>query len=155
MRLSPRASLSAASVLLALLCPAFAGAAAANRVFLGLNGDDANDCANAATPCYSFAGALAQVATGGEVIVQASGGYGPLAITKSVSIHAAAGVVAFSGLTVTIDAPGGVVALRGLTIDGGGVPGGNGIDVVAISALHVESCVVTGFPFNGSQSTGN
>src|SRR5262245_20687911 len=104
MHSSTRVTALAVPVLLALLSP-LPASAASPRVFLGVNGNDANDCANPATPCYSFAGALAQVATGGEVIIGATGGYGPLSITKSVSIHAAPGVVAFSGATVTVNAP--------------------------------------------------
>src|SRR5262249_18979000 len=141
---SPRlASCLAASLLSALFCPAFAGAVS-GRVFLGLNGNNSNDCANPATPCLTFAGAMAQVATGGEVIIEATAGYGPLSITKSVSINAAAGVVAFSGSTVTVNAPGGLVVLRGLTVDGGGAAG-NGIDTISVAALHIESCVITSF----------
>ena len=132
------------SVLLALLVSASAQAAGANRVFLGLNGSNANDCANPATPCFSFAGALAQVAAGGEIIVEASGGYGPLNITQPVTINGAAGVVAFSGSQVTVDAAGATVVLRGLTIDGLGAMA-NGINVVAVGVLHVENCVITGF----------
>jgi hypothetical protein len=29
-----------------------------NRVFVGSNGNDANNCSNAATPCLGFAGAM-------------------------------------------------------------------------------------------------
>src|SRR5262249_53660190 len=100
------------------------------------------------TPCPALGGALAEGATGGEVIVEASGGYGPLAITKAVSINAAPGVVAFSGLPVTVNASNAVVVLRGLIIDGGGAAG-SGIDAQAVGSLHVESCVILGFNGNG------
>lgn len=144
----------AASLVCALFVTAVAGAVTPTRVFLGLNGNNGNDCSNPATPCFSFVGALAQVAEGGEVIIEATGGYGPLNITKSISINTAAGVVGFSAYTVTVNVPNGVVVLRGLTIDGGFATA-NGIDVSAVSALHVENCTILLFNGNGINFASN
>jgi hypothetical protein len=150
MRRSLKTPFFLASILCALLVSTPARAVTKTRVFLGLNGSDSNDCSNPATPCASFAGALAQVAVGGEVIVEATGGYGPLNITQPVSINSAAGVVAFSCCQVNVDTGGGTVVLRGLTIDGHG-KAENGINVKSVEFLHIESCVITGF--TGSSAT--
>jgi Right handed beta helix region len=118
--------------------------AVSNRIFMSTNGNNASDCANPLTPCLTFAGALAQVNVGGEVIAEATGGYGPLNITQAVTISGPAGVVIYSGLQVVVNAPGATVVLRGLTIDGTGAAG-NGVEVQAVGALHVENCLVQGF----------
>src|ERR1700733_9038930 len=135
--------------LLALAVPAHA---VSNRIFMSTDGNNASDCANPLTPCLTFAGALAQVNPGGEVIAEATGGYGPLNITQAVTISGPPGVVIYSGLQVNVNAPGATVVLRGLTIDGTGATG-NGISVVSVGSLFVESCVITGFV--GSGTTGN
>ena len=120
---------------------------------MSTTGNDSNNCANPNTPCLTFAGSLAQVAVGGEVIAEATGGYGAINVTQSVTISGPPGVVIYSGFTVTVNAPGATVVLRGLTIDGTGATG-NGINVVAVSVLHVESCVITGFA-GGSGPSGH
>lgn len=145
MRLSGRILFTVAALLLALFLTPSAQAVLANRVFMSTNGNNAHNCANPLTPCLTFAGALAQVAVGGEVIAETTGGYGPLNITQSVSINAAPGVVAYTGSQVNVNAPGATVVLRGLTIDGTGTTTGSGINVIAVAALHVESCVIRGF----------
>jgi hypothetical protein len=133
---------------LALLFPVRAHAAS-NRVFLGLNGNDSNDCANTLTPCLTFAGALAQVNPGGRIIAQATGGYGALTITSSVTVSGAPGVTMYTGRTVTVNAPGATVVLRNLTIEGAGSTA-NGVHVIAVGSLHLESCVIAEFAGDGN-----
>jgi hypothetical protein len=141
--LTPRPlSLVAASALFLLV--ALPAHAVSNRIFMSTNGNDAGDCANPLTPCLTFNGALAQVNPGGEVIAEATGGYGALTIHKAVTISGPPGVVIYSGLQVTVNAPGDTVVLRGLTIDGAGAAG-NGIRVVAVGSLFIENCVVANF----------
>ena len=147
MHLQSRISI-AATFLLPLLLAAPAQAVPASRVFMSTNGNDSNNCANPNTPCLTFAGSLAQVAVGGEVIAEATGGYGAINVTQSVTVSGPPGVVIYSGFTVTVNAPGATVVLRGLTIDGTGAAG-NGINVISVGNLHVESCVITGFTGNG------
>jgi hypothetical protein len=88
------------------------------------------------------------VAAGGEVIVLDSAGYGPVTLTKSVSLIAPAGV--YAGVTVTmndgidVNAPGGVVNLVGLNITN--VSSGiAGVSMINAAQLHIERLVVTGF----------
>jgi hypothetical protein len=138
----PRPSTALAATLFALA--ALPAHAVSNRIFMSTNGNNASDCANPLTPCLTFAGALAQVNPGGEVIAEATGGYGPLNITQAVTISGPPGVVIYSGLSITVNAPGATVVLRGLTIDGTGIAG-NGIDVQSVDTLSVDKCVIKGF----------
>ena len=154
MRLQNRIPI-AATLLLPLLLAAPAHAVLANRVFMSTTGNDSNNCANPNTPCLTFAGSLAQVAVGGEVIAEATGGYGAINITQGVTVSGPPGVVIYSGFTVTVNAPAATVVLRGLTIDGTGTTTGSGINVLSVGNLHVENCVITGFAGNpGSDGTG-
>jgi hypothetical protein len=140
-------------VFVAGLATVFAAAVApatSNRIFISTTGNNSNDCSNPLTPCVDFTGAMSQVNTGGEIIAQATGPYGPLNITKAITISGPPGVVIYSGHQVTVNAPGATVVLRGLTIDGTGALE-NGINVVAVGALHVESCLIAGF--SGSSTT--
>jgi hypothetical protein len=126
------------------LAPSLANAVLAQRTFVASNGSDADPCSITA-PCRKFAVAISKPTDGGEVIVQDSAGYGPVTITKSISIIAPAGVYAgvtvSSGDGITINAPGAIVVLRGLSINGQG--GANGILAQAASRVRVESCVVS------------
>ena len=133
----------------ALVLSLFAGTAAAampQRTFVASNGSDLNSCSIVA-PCRSFTAALAQTASGGEIIVLDSAAYGPVTINQAVSIIAPAGIYAgvsvFSGDGIVVDAPGAIVALRGLTITGLG--GAIGIRVNNVGQLRVEGVHVSGF----------
>jgi hypothetical protein len=136
------------SLLLALVCgPA---AAQSNRVFVSATiGNDANACNAITTPCLTFQGAVNQVAAGGSVIVLSTGGYGPVAIAKALTIEAPTGVIAFihppSGSAITVNAgPSDVVILRGLSINTSATTS-FGIDFVTGGTLRVERCVINGF----------
>jgi hypothetical protein len=114
-------------------------------VFVSVSGNDANTCSNIATPCRTFAGGITQVDAQGEVIVIASGSYAGGAITKSVKINVASGVVAFSGLPITVDpGAGGTVVLRGLTLKAATAGSGTGITHQS-GVLFVENTVVDGW----------
>jgi hypothetical protein len=131
------------------IAPLRAGAVV-QRTFVSGQGSDANPCSIAA-PCRSFAAAIAQTVSGGEVVVLDSAGYGPVTITSAVSITAPpgiyAGVSVSSGDGVVINAGASDrVVLRGLNIVA--IPG---VPVAAIrflsgGALVVEGCNVTGMP---------
>ena len=117
--------------------------ATAQRTFVASNGSDAFGC-TLTQPCRSFAAAIAKTSANGEVIVLDSAGYGPVTITKSVSIIAPAGVYAgvsvFSGEGITINGSGIVVVLRGLTINGQG--GGYGVYFSQGKQLTIEECEI-------------
>jgi hypothetical protein len=126
--------------------------AQSNRVFASArSGSDANLCNNILTPCQTFQGAVNQVAAGGTVIVLDSGGYGPINITKALTIDSPPGIVAFihppSGSAITVNAGAGdKVVLRGVALN---VGGSSGIVVTSVGALYVENCTIDGFAIFG------
>ena len=134
-------------VCLAALLMSTGAWALAQRTFVASYGNDASACSVTA-PCRSFAAAIVATLAGGEVVVLDSAGYGPVTITKSVSITAPsgiyAGIFAPGVFGVTVDGVGIIVALRGLTMNGlgGGI---GGIDFVQGSRLDVENCLINGF----------
>src|SRR5437870_3374518 len=72
------------------------------RVFLSGTGTAAADCSNAAAPCRRLQYATEQAAAGAEVVVVSSGGYAGAFITKSITVNAPTGVVAFVGRTISV-----------------------------------------------------
>jgi hypothetical protein len=116
------------------------------RVFLSGTGDDLNDCSNAATPCRSLQGAINQSPANGEVIVLTSGGFGTANITKSLTINAPDGIVAFNARTINV-AIGATdtVVIRGLSMNGAVFGDLYGIHFTAGGTLVVENSIVDGF----------
>jgi len=112
------------------------------RVFVSVQGNDANACEDINFPCRTFAGGIARVSAGGEVIVLTTGSYGGTTITKSVAINVPDGLVAFAAQPFTINAPGGTVVLRGLTLKAVNAGVGTGITVTAAAHFHLEHSVI-------------
>lgn len=151
-----RAGLLAAAVLgVALALPAAAFATSAETWVSG-TGKDTGTCTVAA-PCASFAYAITQTSSGGEVDVLTSGSYGPMTITEPITIYAsgvtAAVDFAGDGEGVDIDLPdtaAGPVVLDGLDIDGGGT-GSDGVFYALGTAgtlpagLVINNCNIYGF----------
>ena len=104
---------------------ATAPANARARVFVASYGNDANPC-TFGSPCKTFQVAVNAVDAGGEVTAIDSAGFGPINITKAVTITSPDGVEAgivppVNGTAITINAgPTDEVQLRGLTINGSG-----------------------------------
>jgi hypothetical protein len=61
------------------------GAPPVVQTWVSSTGDDNDDC-SIATPCQSFAGAFAKTTAGGEINCLNPGDYGPIVITKSITI---------------------------------------------------------------------
>jgi hypothetical protein len=110
-------------------------------------GDDANPCSRTA-PCKTFAGAISKTAAGGEINCLDPGGYGGVAITKSISIvcdHTEAGIAASGTNGIVINAGANdVVLISGLDIQGFGT-GINGIRFISGRSLHVRNSLIRGF----------
>lgn len=149
-----RRTLQSLAVLLfvvSFLSGSVAQAALLDRVYVSeVDGKDVSSCGPIQKPCKTFAFSVTQVAAQGRVIVLNSGEYGPVTITKSLTIEAPAGVYAEvtsigsiggDGITVAA-AVTDVVVLRGLTVRG---PGDNGIIGDTFGSLHIENCVIHGF----------
>jgi len=146
-------AIGAALLAATALAAAPAAWAGVQRTFVSANGSDANNC-QLATPCRGFAAALVQTNPSGEIVVLDSAGYGPVTITKGVSIVVPPGI--YAGVSVTTAGTDGIVVsaggkdevlLRGLTINNQG--GNNGIVFNSGAALYVESCTVRGFSLPG------
>jgi len=117
------------------------------RTWVSPAGLDSNPCTRE-QPCRNFAAAITAVAAGGEVVALESAGYGPVTITKSVTIVAPVGVHAAiapsSGAAITVSAADtDHVVLRNLYLNSQGAS--KGIDADMVAALYVESCVISGF----------
>jgi len=121
------------------------------RTWVSPTGLDTNPCTRE-QPCRNFAAAITAVAAGGEVVALESAGYGPVTITKPVTIVAPAGVHAAvaptTGNAITVSAADtDHVVLRNLYLNSQGAS--NGIDADTVAALYVESCMVSGFSTYG------
>ncbi|MEA2903504.1 MAG: hypothetical protein QOI12_891 [Alphaproteobacteria bacterium] len=146
--------LTGVAALLALgLTALAANAAGPSRTFVSATGTDSGTCTRA-TPCRTLAFAHGVTASGGEIAILDTAGYGSLTITKSISIVNPGGVEAgilasAGGDALTIAAAGSdVISLRGLTIEGAG-SGANGIVLTTGGKLTIVDSVVRGFTANG------
>jgi hypothetical protein len=140
--------------LLALIVTAFATmpAHAQQRVFVSGHGLDTNPC-TVTQPCRTFQQAHNAAAANGEIDVLDPAGYGPLTITKGISVQAHG----FSGITqttscatcaaitisVTTSDP---VSLNGLLLDGAGT-GLLGIYITSGSSVQILNSVVRHFGY--------
>ena len=121
-----------------------------NRSWVASNGLDASDCSRA-TPCLTFAGALAKTNAGGEINVVDSADYGAVTIGKSITIQndgtSTAGIFSTATTAITINGSGITVTLRGLDInaDGSVNTASHGISFPSGAALHVENCTIRNF----------
>jgi len=148
-----RLSVFSVPLALTLLVLSHPAGAAVQRSFVSTGGDDANAATSCArsSPCRSLTTALTVTNSGGEIIALDSGGYGALAIDKSIAIVGAPGVYVgigvASGNGITIATPGIKVALRGLSINGLG--GARGIELTNADSLIIEQCVFSNFTHAG------
>ena len=130
------------------------GGPAAQTFVSATLGSDSNPCTRS-SPCMTFAAALAQTTAGGEIAVLDPGDFGPVTITKAVSIYADAISVAgtmpapgTSGIVVSAGA-GDMVYLRGLTFDGVNASGTSGVVFSSGARLQIENCLVQDFTTSG------
>ena len=132
--------------------PATALQAQTAKIFVASFGNDAND-GSRGSPKRNFQAAHDAVASGGQIVVLDTAGYGTLAITKSIAVTVPQGVNGFvtftatSGSAITINAAStDVVSLRGLIVEGVGVASNNnGIFASSVAALTIEDCTVRSF----------
>jgi hypothetical protein len=122
------------------------------KIFVASYGNDAND-GSRGSPKRNFQAAHNAVATGGQIVVLDTAGYGHLTITKSLSVTVPPGVNGF--VTATAADPtgihinagyGSVVSLRGLIIEGvgGGNSGYAGVSFLE-GTLYLDDCVIRNF----------
>jgi hypothetical protein len=138
----------------------FAGPAHAlnARSFVSVLGNDSANCNSPPTACRTFQGAHDKTAPRGEIDILDPGGYGPVTITKAISIVndgvGVAGMVPpVSGAGIAINAGAAdAVSLRGLTIDGQSASNATGIVFNSGASLTIRNSVVRGIIFSGGAS---
>jgi hypothetical protein len=107
------------------------------------------------SPCLTFATALGQTTAGGEIDVLDPGDFGPVTITKSVSIYGdapgVAGLIPSPGTSGIVISAGSsdVITLHGLVFDGVNATGTSGIVFTSGARLNVNQCVFQGFTTSG------
>lgn len=108
-------------------------------------GDDENPCSRTA-PCRTFDGAIAKTTAQGVLNVLDPGAYGPVTITKSLTISGGASgvqlVATGNAITVAAGADDRVL-VRNLALDGDGT--GTGISFHTGRSVLVENVSITGF----------
>jgi hypothetical protein len=117
-----------------------------SRVFVSGHGLDTNPC-SVTEPCRTFQVAHNTAIANGEIDVLDPAGYGPLTISKGISIqaHGFGGITATSGNAITVAVTTGEpVSLNGLLIDGGGT-GSIGIQVNSGASLAIDHCSIRHF----------
>src|SRR5215472_2138792 len=131
--------------------------AQATRTWVSGVGDDANPCSRTA-PCKTFAGAISKTAPAGEINVLDPGGFGPVTITKSITIrsdHVEAGVLVTGTNGIVVAAqPTDRVVLEGLDIEGMG-SGLNGVSVISGKEVYIIRCSIRHFTGNGVNMTSS
>lgn len=137
-------------------------AAQPSKIFLASTGSDASD-GSRGSPKRTLQAAHDAVATGGNLVILNTAGYGGLTIAKSIDISVPPGVSGFvtvsgssNGITINAGASD-TVAIRGLIIEGGGTTGTNGFGIYAASVgdLIVEDCIIRNFQKGVSLSSAS
>ncbi len=132
---------------------------AAAQTWVSGTGTDTGNCQIAA-PCKTFAFAQSKTGNRGSINVLSSGNFGPVTITKAISIIARGEVALVNppdnGDAIAIQARAeDVVLLEGLTIN---VTSNfsNGISFISGKSLHVQNCIIRdgGFGIEYVPSTG-
>jgi hypothetical protein len=143
------------TALLGLFLHAAAAQAQYVRTCVSANGNDANTC-HCTQPCRTFQRAHDQTLSDGEITVLDPGGYGPVTITKSISLvndgvgEAGIAVSGPNAAGITINAPsGGYINLRGLTIQGVGA-GTRALQFNTGLFLTMTNCVIRNHTGNAS-----
>jgi hypothetical protein len=117
-------------------------------------GSDSNPCTRV-SPCLTFAAALAQTSAGGEIDLLDPGDFGPVTITKSVSIYGeapgVAGLIPSPGTSGIVISAGSsdVINLHGLVFDGVNASGTSGVVFTSGARLNVNQCVFQSFTTSG------
>src|SRR5271170_3691210 len=127
--------------------------ATVDHTYVSGKGTDTGGCIDQATACRGFTYALAQTSPSGEIIVLDPTDYGPVTITKSISIVAdgggPAGIIVPTGSAITISAgANAIVNLRGLTLDGDGTAA-FGILINSAGSVTISDCFVRHFQSAG------
>lgn len=124
------------------------------RTYVSGFGDDTYPCTRLA-PCRTFLFAMLRTAAGGEIDCLDAAGYGPLTISKSLTIACdvsvrEGGIFALANNAITINIPAtSSVTLSGLLINGLGnsaTPAAlNGVSIIQGGTVTIRNSTITGF----------
>ena len=124
--------------------------AANTRSWVSSSGSDSNACTQAA-PCLTFAHAITQTNSGGEIDCLSGGDFGPVTITSSITIDCGEGLVGTASTngtaSITLNTSSStVITIRNLNLNGFGVAG-YGILTSSFpgGTLIVQHCTIHGF----------
>ena len=122
------------------------------RTWVSGTGNDTGSCTRTA-PCLTFAYAIGQTNSGGEINCLDPGGFSPVTITISVTIECEGvsygAIQVSSGNAITINTAGVVVNLIGLDIEGeDSTTPGPGVNITAPAVVNIRNCKVYGFSSN-------
>jgi hypothetical protein len=122
-----------------------------NNSWVSQSGNDLSPC-DRTNPCLTFAAAIARTNPRGEINVYDSGDFGPVTITKSITIDgggtfASIGAVGVNAIVVSAGANDRVV-LRNLSLNGYGT-GLNGIRFLSGRFLTIDRVDISSFVGNG------
>jgi hypothetical protein len=157
------------TLLVGFLAPVLMSASAhaqATRTWVSGVGDDNNTsfgCSRSA-PCKTFAAAISQTDTNGEIDCIDAGGFGTLTINKSITIDCTGtfgGIVVAgaNGITINLTAtpdPLKSVVLRGLNINGAGSAGQaglKGVSILSAAVVTLDNVVIMNFTQDGVVDT--
>jgi hypothetical protein len=140
---SRSSAMTRTAFILALIVTALASSAHAQRVFVSGKGLDTNPC-TVTQPCRTFLQAYDTTSANGEIDVLDPAGYGPLTITRGISIQAH-GFGGSPGITISVSTPD-PVTLNGLLIDGAGT-GTYGVNITSGPSVQILNSVVRHFTF--------
>ena len=162
-----RQTLAVTVVLVAVAALAPLASAQATRTWISGVGDDANPCSRTA-PCKTLAGAISKTAAGGEIDALDPGTYGPVTITKAMTIDFTPNwgsvLASVNGITISANVADDVT-LRGISISGGSgggtpscpVTGVNGVVINSARSVRIEDARIGSFSGAGiliTPSTG-
>jgi hypothetical protein len=159
--LAPAKSIKTLALLftvMAVTCMGAASGRAANtRTWVSSTGSDSNPC-SVTQPCLTFAGALANTSSGGEIDCLDPGGFGGAAgVTINISVTIDCEGPSNGGITVTpgdtgvnVNTAGILVNLIGLDINGqNSLTGSVGVAITAAATVNIRNCKIYGFPGGG------
>jgi hypothetical protein len=142
------------ALMLAVIAAFAAGAATAHaqnaRTWVSATGTDtSNTQCSVTAPCLTFAHAIAETQSGGEIDCLTPGGFGALTINIPVTIDCKdasnGGIqVGSNGTAITINTSG-IVNLIGLDINGENASNGAGVVITANPVVNIRNCKIYGF----------
>lgn len=155
------------AMMVGFLIPVLAAAPAraqAGRTWVSGGGDDGNPCSRA-SPCKTFAAAIAVTSINGEIDCIDSGGYGTLTIVKSITIDCTGNLGAILATSIpaivinivaSSDDPLQTVRLRGLSLTGEGLSGTvgtrigtRGVSIQSAAVVILEDLLISDFAQQG------